>query len=85
MNVPLTDEQRAVRDGVAQVCAKFDDAYWLARDRDGQFPNDFCKALIDAGWFGATMPVEYGGAGLGMRRSLADHARNRQARRGRGH
>ncbi|MGD9942021.1 MAG: acyl-CoA dehydrogenase family protein [Burkholderiaceae bacterium] len=67
MDVQLTDEQRAVRDGVARVCSRFDDAYWLARDRDGRFPHDFCKALIDAGWFGATVPVEYGGAGLGMR------------------
>ena len=61
LNVQLTDEQQAVRDGVARVCARFDDAYWLARDRDGVFPHDFCRALIDAGWFGATMPAEYGG------------------------
>jgi acyl-CoA dehydrogenase len=67
MNVQLTEEQRAVRDGVARACAGFDDAYWLARDRDGRFPHDFCKALTEAGWFGATFPVEYGGAGLGMR------------------
>lgn len=67
MNVTKTEEQRAVQDAVARVCAKFDDAYWLARDRDGRFPDEFCKAMVDAGWFGATIPKEYGGSGLGMR------------------
>jgi acyl-CoA dehydrogenase len=67
MKVPMTEDQRAVLEGVSRVCARFDDAYWLARDRDGKFPHDFCTALVDAGWFGATIPTEYGGAGLGMR------------------
>ena len=34
MDFALTDDQRAVRDGVAAVVRRFDDAYWLARDED---------------------------------------------------
>jgi acyl-CoA dehydrogenase len=48
------------------VVRRFDDAYWLARDEDGEFPREFHRAMADAGWLGITMPTEYGGAGLGV-------------------
>lgn len=67
MHVPLTEDQRAIRDGVAAVCAQFGDDYWLQKDREKQFPFEFANAMVKAGWTGATFPVEYGGAGLGMR------------------
>lgn len=66
MDFALTEDQQAIRDGVAKVCAKFDDAYWLARDRDGKYPEEFYQAFAKAGYFGATFPVEYGGLGLSM-------------------
>lgn len=66
MDFALTDDQRAVRDGVAAVVRRFDDAYWLARDEDGEFPREFHRAMAEAGWLGITMPPEYGGAGLGV-------------------
>ncbi|UCE31430.1 MAG: acyl-CoA/acyl-ACP dehydrogenase, partial [Burkholderiales bacterium] len=66
MDFNLTEEQAAIRDAVARVCAQFDDAYWLARDRDGRFPDEFVDAFAKNGWFGVTMPQEYGGAGLGV-------------------
>ncbi|MBN8494417.1 MAG: acyl-CoA/acyl-ACP dehydrogenase [Burkholderiales bacterium] len=66
MDFALTDDQRAVREGVAAVVRRFDDAYWLARDEDGEFPREFHRAMAEAGWLGITMPPEYGGAGLGV-------------------
>lgn len=66
MDFSLTDDQIAIRDNVAALCAKFDDEYWRDRDRTGEFPHDFHKAMADAGWLGITMPEEYGGAGLGV-------------------
>ena len=66
MDFALTDDQRAVRDGVAAVVRRFDDAYWLARDEDGEFPREFHRAMAEAGWLGITMPPAYGGAGLGV-------------------
>lgn len=60
------DALNAIREGVRGVVRKFDDEYWLARDEDGQFPNEFHRAMADAGWLGITMPEEYGGAGLGV-------------------
>lgn len=66
MDFELTDSQQAVIDGVTRVCAGFDDAYWLARDREGDFPHAFHRAMADGGWLGITMPEAYGGANLGI-------------------
>ncbi len=66
MDLSFTDDQVAVRDTIAKLCEKYDDAYWLARDTDGKFPEDFVKDLADGGWLGIAMPEEYGGSGLGV-------------------
>jgi acyl-CoA dehydrogenase len=60
------DTLNAIRDGVRAVVRRFDDEYWLERDEDGVFPNEFHRAMADAGWLGITMPEEYGGSGLGV-------------------
>lgn len=65
MDFSLTPEQQAIRDEVRKACAPFDDDYWLERDRTGEFPFDFHRAMADGGWLGITMPEEFGGAGLG--------------------
>jgi acyl-CoA dehydrogenase len=62
----ISDDHRAIREGVAAVVRKFGEDYWLARDDDGEFPREFHQAMANAGWLGITMPEEYGGAGLGV-------------------
>ena len=66
MNFELTDEQQAIQAAIQKICQPFDDAYWLARDTDGTFPEDFVKAITEGGWLGIAMPEAYGGAGLGV-------------------
>lgn len=66
MDFSISEDHRAIRDGVNAVVKRFDDDYWLARDEDGEFPREFHRAMADAGWLGITMPAEYGGAGLGV-------------------
>ena len=66
MDFSISEDQRAIRDGVNAVMRRFDDEYWLARDDDGEFPREFHQAMADAGWLGITMPTECGGAGLGV-------------------
>jgi acyl-CoA dehydrogenase len=66
MDFTLSDDHRAICEGVNRVMRSFDDAYWLARDDDGEFPHAFHRAMADAGWLGITMPPEFGGAGLGV-------------------
>jgi acyl-CoA dehydrogenase len=55
-----------IRDAVAKLCAPFDDAYWLKRDRAGGFPEDFFQAFAASGWLGICIPEAYGGAQLGV-------------------
>jgi acyl-CoA dehydrogenase len=66
MDFSISEDHRAIREGVAAVVRRFGDDYWLARDEDGEFPRAFHRAMADAGWLGITMPPEYGGAGLGV-------------------
>jgi acyl-CoA dehydrogenase len=66
MDFSLTAEQLALREAITQVCQRFDARYWLQRDRDGGFPEDFYRAVAHGGWLGIAMPREHGGAGLGI-------------------
>lgn len=65
MNFSWTPEQNQIRESVLRLCGRFDAQYWLDRDNDGVFPEDFCRALADDGWIGIAMPEQYGGSGLG--------------------
>ena len=66
MNFELSTEQQGIVDAVNRICYQFGDDYWLERDNDGKFPEDFVKAIVDGGWLGIAMPEAYGGAGLGI-------------------
>ena len=66
MDFAFTEQQLAIKDSVGKLCAQFDGKYWLKKDKDGGFPEDFYRAMADAGWLGIAMPEEYGGAGLGI-------------------
>src|SRR5579871_2620960 len=58
--------ETSIQDAVAKLCAPFDDAYWLTRDRTGGFPEDFFQAFAASGWLGICIPEAYGGAQLGI-------------------
>jgi acyl-CoA dehydrogenase len=62
----LTDEQEAVRQGVAKVCAKYPDEYWKDADETGHFPEAFVADMAAGGWLGVAMPTDVGGSGLGL-------------------
>jgi len=66
MQHSLTPAQQEIREAVLKICARFGDDYWLAKDRDGGFPQEFHSAMAGAGWLGIAMPEAYGGAGLGI-------------------
>jgi acyl-CoA dehydrogenase len=66
MDFAWSAEQEQLRSAIERVCAPFDADYWLRRDREGGFPDDFHRALADAGWLGIAMPAQQGGAGLGI-------------------
>ena len=66
MSIDFTPEQMQIQQSVTRLCAEFGDEYWLERDRDEKFPEDFCQAIADNGYMGIAMPEEYGGSGLGI-------------------
>ena len=66
MDLSLSPDQQNIREAVLRLCADFGEDYWLARDREGVFPEDFFRALADAGWLGIATPESLGGAGLGI-------------------
>ncbi len=66
MSIDFTPEQRLIRESVSKLCERFDDQYWLDRDTDGLFPEEFCRTIADKGWLGIAMPEEYGGSGMGI-------------------
>jgi len=66
MDFTLSPEREAIRESVAAIGARFDDAYWLDRDRDGVFPAEFHRAVAESGYLGICIPEEYGGSGLGI-------------------
>lgn len=66
MDFSLTAEQAAIRESIADLCARFDDQYWLERDRTGEFPHELHHALSENGWLGICIPEDYGGSGLGI-------------------
>jgi len=66
MDFALTEEQEAIREAIAKICARFPDEYWLKKDREGGFPEELHQALARDGWLGIAMPEAYGGSGLGI-------------------
>ncbi|HEY9416096.1 MAG TPA: acyl-CoA dehydrogenase family protein [Pseudonocardia sp.] len=66
MDFETNPDHEALRQGVRDVVAKFDDEYWSACDHDHRFPDDFYRALADGGWLGIAIPEEYGGGGQGI-------------------
>lgn len=66
MSFELSEDQRLIRDSVAELARKFDDQYWMEKDREHEFPTEFYRAIADGGWLGLCIPEEYGGHGLGI-------------------
>jgi acyl-CoA dehydrogenase len=66
MDLRLSPDQQAIADAIARLCLGFGDDYWTACDQTPRFPHEFHKAVAEAGFLGITMPVELGGAGLGV-------------------
>jgi acyl-CoA dehydrogenase len=60
------DLHDSLRKGVRELCARFPDAYWRALDERRAYPDEFVRVLTEAGYLGALIPEEYGGAGLGI-------------------
>ncbi len=60
-----------IRAAVARLCARFPGAYWRELDGRRAYPEDFVRALTEAGFLGVLIPEAYGGGGLGLSAAAA--------------
>ncbi|HTD44914.1 MAG TPA: acyl-CoA dehydrogenase family protein [Bryobacteraceae bacterium] len=63
---PKVSEFEEYRRAIRDLCSRFGSPYWQAVDEKAGYPEDFVKALTEAGWLAALIPHEYGGGGLGI-------------------
>ena len=64
LRLTLTDDQRALKAGVTEISKRYPGEYWRELDAKREYPEAFVNELTRAGYLGALIPVEYGGAGL---------------------
>ncbi|MBU6498446.1 MAG: acyl-CoA/acyl-ACP dehydrogenase [Rhodospirillales bacterium] len=60
-----------IRDEVKKLCARFPGEYWRKLDAVRGYPTEFVTALTEAGYLGALIPEEFGGAGLPLSAAAA--------------
>ena len=60
-----------LRRGVRDVCARFPNEYWRDLDAARRYPEEFVRAMTEAGYLGALIPGEYGGMGLDLSAACA--------------
>ena len=63
---PRFTEFEEYRLGVRGLCSRFPSQYWQEVEEKSSYPEEFVKALTEAGWLAALIPAEYGGGGLGV-------------------
>ena len=59
----FSDEHQLIQSEVETLCNGYEDEYWRAKDRQGEYPLEFVQELGEYGWLGTVIPEEYGGAG----------------------
>ncbi len=64
--IPKPDQYQEMREALRDLCSRFDSAYWQKVDHERGYPEEFVKAMTDAGWLAALIPEQYGGSGLGL-------------------
>ena len=65
------DPHAEIREEVRKLCSRFPGEYWRRLDQERGYPTDFVCALTEAGYLGALIPEQYGGAGLPLSAAAA--------------
>src|SRR6266498_2236881 len=66
MSFALTDDQKALKAAVYELCKQHSPAYWQELDAKREYPDALVNDLTKAGYLAVLIPQEYGGAGLGI-------------------
>ena len=62
----MDDSHQQIREAIRALCRQFGSTYWQNIDYQRAYPEDFVRALTEAGWMAALIPQEYGGGGLSL-------------------
>ena len=60
-------DTKQIRESVATICQKYGEEYWRDLDKKKEYPTDFVKEMTTSGFLNILIPLEYGGAGLGLK------------------
>ena len=63
---PRATDFAEYRAAIRDLCGRFGSGYWQSTDERRAYPEEFVRALTEAGWLAALIPEEYGGGGLGV-------------------
>jgi acyl-CoA dehydrogenase len=63
---PFSQQHADIRQGVRDVCSRFDSSYWQKLEEASGYPEAFVQALSQAGWLAALIPEAYGGSGVSL-------------------
>jgi acyl-CoA dehydrogenase len=66
MSFALTDDQKALKAAVYELCKQYPPEYWRDLDAKREYPDALVNDLTKAGYLGVLIPQDYGGAGLGI-------------------
>ncbi|MBO8179060.1 MAG: acyl-CoA/acyl-ACP dehydrogenase [Archaeoglobus sp.] len=66
MNFEFNEEQRMIANAARDIAKDFPPEYWREKEENGEFAEEFFKAISDAGFMGIVIPEEYGGGGYGI-------------------
>ena len=63
---PRDREYIQIRMALRDLCGSFPSDYWHKVEAESGYPEEFVKALTEAGWLSALIPEEYGGGGASL-------------------
>ena len=66
LDFELNAEQKMIVETATDIAHDFGPEYWREKDKKHEFPEDFWKSLVEAGFTGIVVPESYGGGGMGM-------------------
>jgi alkylation response protein AidB-like acyl-CoA dehydrogenase len=66
MRLVPSDEEKMLRESVAQIAQSFGHAYFMQQVRSGGSAKQLWSALGENGFLGVCLPVEYGGGGQSL-------------------
>jgi len=66
LDFELSAEQKMIVDAASDIAQDFGPEYWREKDKKHEFPEDFWKTLVEAGFPGIVIPEKYGGSEMGM-------------------